>query len=230
MVHEKMSLLKKLIKEKKTEFGIADETVIKPRTIESRYERHKKDPERHKLDPMHQGVESPLIEVERSILEIVIGMGRIRQPMTKPVVLKMMNDAIKGTFHEKVFIEFKRKRTATEINDDAVVGEKWWDGFLKRNKVLLDNKKCVLFGTNRADWTRFETFDDMYKAIYKQMVEAGVAVKLDAPVFTDREGNVVSEDDPQKAKSMVSLASKSVLSEYWCYEKSEHRFGKLRVS
>jgi hypothetical protein len=32
------------------------------------------------------------------------------------------------------------------------------------------------------------------------------------------------------AKSMVSLASKSVLSEYWCYEKSEHRFGKLRVS
>jgi len=29
---------------------------------------------------------------------------------------------------------------------------------------------------------------------------------------------------------MVTLPSKFVLSEYWCYEKSEHRFGKLRVS
>jgi hypothetical protein len=39
-----------------------------------------------------------------------------------------------------------------------------------------------------------------------------------------------SDDNRALAKSMVSLASKSVLSEYWCYEKSEHRFGKLRVS
>jgi hypothetical protein len=32
------------------------------------------------------------------------------------------------------------------------------------------------------------------------------------------------------AKCMVSLSSKFVLSEYWCYEKVEHSFGKLRVA
>jgi len=39
----------------------------------------------------------------------------------------------------------------------------------------------------------------------------------------------VIQNGPTAAKSMVSLASKSVLSEYWSSGSGEHTSGKLRV-
>jgi len=35
----------------------------------------------------------------------------------------------------------------------------------------------------------------MYDIIYDELVDAGVAIKLDSPVFTDRDGNEVNKDE-----------------------------------
>ena len=40
--------------------------------------------------------------------------------------------------------------------------------------------------------------EQMYDEIYDQMVEAKVAVYLEEPVYYDKEGNEVSDDDDNK--------------------------------
>jgi len=191
--------LRNLILRKRTEYKVKDDIEIKERTIYSRVSRHMKNPEKHKLESMHPGAPSPLQQVEAQIIEIILGMQKIRQPMTKPEVIKLMNDAIKGTPLQEEFAEYKKKRVHSTVDDDEVeVGNGWWSHFLARNKTLLASTKCERFAINRADWTRYETFEDMYNAIYAEMVDAGVAEKLERPIFTDRDGNEVPEDDPAR--------------------------------
>lgn len=192
--------LKNLIESKKVEYGIEGEVGINPKTIMRRYQRHAKDPERHQLESMHPGTSSPLHGVERIILQIIFGMQQVRQPMYKDEVITLMNEVIKGTRHEEEFREFKEKRLASGAVDDSglLVGERWWQGFLQRHKAELESKKCERFASDRADWTRMETFIDMYNSIYAEMADAGVAVKLDTPIFTDRNGKEVPEDSPDK--------------------------------
>lgn len=192
--------LKKLIERKKEEYGIDGEVEINSRTIMKRYQRHAKDPERHQLESVHPGTSSPLHDVEKVILQIIFGMQQVRQPMYKEEVIALMNEVIKGTHHEEEFREFKEKRLSSGAVDNSglLVGERWWQGFLQRHKAELESKKCVRFASDRADWTRMETFIDMYNSIYAEMADAGVAVKLDTPIFTDRNGKEVPEDSPDK--------------------------------
>jgi hypothetical protein len=189
------NFLQNLIMRKQSEHKVTDE--IKPKTIYSRVSRHVKNPEMHKLETMHPGTSSPLADVEANIVEIILGMQQIRQPLTKLEVIKLMNDAIKGTALEEDFAKFKKKRTHSD-DDEVVVGNGWWSHFLKRHESQLSSKRGERFAVDRSDWTRYETFEDMYNAVYAAMVDAGVAEKLERPIFTDRDGNEVSEDDPTR--------------------------------
>eukprot|EP00985_Skeletonema_marinoi_P032003 scaffold37996_cov205-Skeletonema_marinoi.AAC.1 len=189
------NFLQNLIMRKQSEYKVTDE--IKAKTIYSRVSRHMKNPEMHKLESMHPGTSSPLADVEANIVEIILGMQQIRQPLTKLEVIKLMNDAIKGTALEEDFAKFKKKRTHSD-DDDVVVGNGWWSHFLKRHTSQLSSKRGERFAVDRSDWTRYETFEDMYNAVYAAMADAGVAEKLERPIFTDRDGNEVSEDDPTR--------------------------------
>ena len=111
-----ISFLQDLIRKKKSEFNVAAD--IPHKTIFSRVLRNKSDPDKHKLNSMHPGTSSPLAAVEKTIVDIIIGMAQIRQPMTKTEVIKMMNDAIKGTPLQEEFAKFKNKRVASGEGDD----------------------------------------------------------------------------------------------------------------
>ena len=62
-------------------------------------------------------------------------------------------------------------------------------------------KRGERFASSRCDWTTHENIANAYDAIYYEMVEAGVAIKLDVPVYSDREGNPCEEHE----KLMVLL-------------------------
>jgi len=49
------------------------------------------------------------------------------------------------------------------------------------NRHCLVSKRGARFDCNRADWTKLSYLTQMYEKIYDQMLEAGVAVKLDFP-------------------------------------------------
>ena len=56
-------------------------------------------------------------------------------------------------------------------------------------------KRGERFASSRCDWTTHENIANAYDAIYYEMVEAGVAIKLDVPVYSDREGNPCEEHE-----------------------------------
>lgn len=134
----KIGILRKIIAEKKTEFNITKD--ISENTIQSRAKRHMKDPATHKLESNHPGITSPLAVVELAVLESILQRQKSRQPMTKTEVIKMMNDAIKGTCHEDEFRRVKSERVADALDVD-VVGEGWYTNFRKRHKTVLAKHK-----------------------------------------------------------------------------------------
>ena len=66
-------------------------------------------------------------------------------------------------------------------------------GFKKRHRNRIVTKRGEKFACNRSDWTKMKNIRQMYDVIYDEMVDAGVAVKLDKPIYTDRKGNEVEE-------------------------------------
>ena len=54
-------------------------------------------------------------------------------------------------------------------------------------------KRGEKFALNRSDWTTLPNIKQMYEVIYDEMVDAGVAIELQTPIFTDIDGNPVDE-------------------------------------
>ena len=54
-------------------------------------------------------------------------------------------------------------------------------------------KRGEKFTLNRSEWTTLPNIKQMYEVIYDEMVDAGVAIALQTPIFTDIDGNPVDE-------------------------------------
>ena len=96
----KKGFLKRLIDEKKKEFGI--NISISSRNIRNRTHRG--------LQTAHHGAKSPLEEVEVALVEICIQMGKIRQPLSCTEAITLMNDMIENTNTKQKLIEFQQSR------------------------------------------------------------------------------------------------------------------------
>ena len=66
---------------------------------------------------------------------------------------------------------------------------------MSRNGHRLTAKKGVKYDSKRADWCTYRTFKEMYDDLYEQMVETGIAVKLDQAVLRNKEGQIVDNTD-----------------------------------
>ena len=67
---------------------------------------------------------------------------------------------------------------------------------MKRFRAHISTGKGRKFSRNRGEWCTYDNFLMMYKCMYDEMVKAGIAEKLDIPVYMDADGNVV---DVEKA-------------------------------
>jgi hypothetical protein len=92
--------LKRLIDEKKKEFGI--NISISSRTIKNRIQRGSLT--------THHGAKSLLEEVEVALVEKCIQMRKIRQPLSCTEANALMNDMIKNTNTKQKLIEFQQSR------------------------------------------------------------------------------------------------------------------------
>jgi len=137
--------LKRLIDEKKKEFGI--NISISSRTIKNRIQRGS-------LTTPH-GAKSPLLEeVEVALVEICIQMGKIRQPLSCTEAIALMNDMIKNTNTKQKLIEFQQtRRLSTYGFEKGKVTSGWWRGFLRQNEDTLVTKRGENFALNGHDWT-----------------------------------------------------------------------------
>lgn len=76
--------------------------------------------------------------------------------------------------------------------EGAIVGEKWFAGFMSRWEGEVVSGKCLVQCNNRKSWCIPEHFQNMYSAVYKSMVKCGVAIELDDhEAMFDKEGEEV---------------------------------------
>ena len=102
-------------------------------------------------------------------------MVEICQCLTPAEVVHLINLLIKGAQVQRDLIAFK---WSFSHDDSGKVGCGYWSAFKKRNKHKIRLKKGKKFELNRANWSTYRNFNQMYEQIHEQLEDAGLAVKL----------------------------------------------------
>ena len=138
-----------------------------------------------------RGHDSPLLPLEPTIVKIIIQMSRIRQCVTPSQGLKLVNSMILGTPVQDNLVRFKERMCS---NSDGTVGTSYWRGFMQRNGHKLVSKRGQKYELDRAAWSTYHNFGQMYDQVGEEMIDAKVARKIDQ-TWMDIAGNVVHEKD-----------------------------------
>jgi hypothetical protein len=105
----------------------------------------------------------------------------------------------------KKVIEFKKKRGWKELDEQGnkkqPLGKKWYKGFFKRNSHLLERKVGQKFAKDRSEWSIYRNFEQMYDEVYDAMEKAGVAKKLEEPMWLDKEGKESNQENAHGRKA-----------------------------
>ena len=77
---------------------------------------------------------------------------------------------------------FKHKHCGvTEKNEKAMIGKRYWSGFMKRNGHRLNIVRPQQFGLDRTNWCKYAAFYDMYDSTEMALIEAKVMKILEEP-------------------------------------------------
>ena len=177
--------LASIIASVKRKRSLPDDVRILPDTIRRRVRRKS-------TFVTHRGPASPLAAIELTVVKIIIQMARIRQSLTQAKGLALVNSLINGTDLQKELIKWKSNNTTNSVGS---VGSKYWKNFMTRHNNKIRSKRGKKYSLDRSNWTTWSNFDDMYRHNYHEMEIAGVAKRLDEPVWKDRQGRIVDESD-----------------------------------
>ena len=137
--------------------------------------------------------------IEEYLVSILNQMAKMRQPLCISEGLALANSLVVGTKWEKEIIEFKTKRGWSQFDDEGnkkeLLGKKWYQRFWKRNSHIIERKATQKFAKDRSEWSVYRNFAQMYDEVYEAMVDAGVAKKLEEPMWVDMEGNATDEEN-----------------------------------
>ena len=159
-----------------------------------------------KGNPKGGNVESPMSEVEDTLVSLCIHLNRMNHSIGKVTFLKLANDAIHGKPIEKKVIEFKKKYCGTVNEDHANLGIRYFKNFMKSHGDKINQTKVCKKDLKRAEWATFFNIQKMYDLLYEEMVLSGVATKLETDVVTyDHEGQLLLfGDDDDKIYGLPS--------------------------
>ena len=150
------------------------------------------------------GLYSPLIEMEPAVVNIIIQMARIRVCLRPSDGVRLINSMLNSTGLQKKLMEWKRKYSHHGTNI-SIVGQGYWKSFMHRNKHLIVSSKGQKYELNRANWTTYQNFSQMYEVIEQEMITAGVAVMLPEPVWMNAKGEHVEEGDAFGCKVTLDI-------------------------
>ena len=184
-----------------TKRNLTKTQVITPSMLRSRYSRESI------ITNGRPGPESPLIEIEPILVEMLIRLCRIGQPLSVGSCKSFINSVINGSTIQQELIEWKKKCSHTCGNNDidGLIGDGYWTGFLSRNEHKIQTKKGEKYELNRALWTTYTNMHHMYKLTQQEMVEeAGVAIRSE-PKWYDANGNECDEENATGCKAVIEI-------------------------
>ena len=185
----KKGRLQEIIKEVREQNNIPEDITINVATIQQRCRRKR-------TQVYCSGPPPPLGPIEDRLIATMLLLCRIRQPVTPSQAISLANSMIKDTPVQQQLIEFKRKsKSQQDPKLWGTVGQKFWYNLKRRYYTVIDSKKGQKFELDRSSWTTYHNFDQMYVEVAKEMIEAGVAKIFPTPVWMDRDGNIVEEEN-----------------------------------
>ena len=122
-----------------------------------------------KGNPKGGNVESPMSEVEDTLVSLCIHLNRMNHSIGKVTFLKLANDAIHGKPIEKKVIEFKKKYCGTVNEDHANLGIRYFKNFMKRHGDKINQTKVCKKDLKRAEWATFFNIQKMYELVYEEI-------------------------------------------------------------
>ena len=87
----------------------------------------------------------------------------------------------------------------------GTVSAGYWRGFKSRNKDKIVSKKGQKYELDRASWSTYSNFNQMYEGVGDEFIDAGVAVKRDSPAWMNRQGDIVEEEEAFRCKVTIDI-------------------------
>ena len=140
------------------------------------------------------GNDSPLLPIENEIVELLSCMNKLKRSLTASDGLQLINELIDNTPIQQRLREWKIKKQIyyKDEYDLGRVGLTYWRSFLKRNNYQMRTKSGKKYAVDRANWSSYLNFRDMYLHIKDVLLnDSKIAVKLPVPIWVDRDGNEV---------------------------------------
>jgi hypothetical protein len=89
------------------------------------------------------------------------------------------------------------------LDTDPHLGYGWWRRITKRYEEVLFTKKGERFAKNWSDWSTKSNIKQMYNQINLNMIDAGIARKLESEVWMNYSGKSIENPDGQVNKKHV---------------------------
>ena len=177
---------KNILKKVRDDFDLPN-FFMKRSTIISRIRRG--NPSKNQMGPV-----SPMAVVEPLLCDVCIQKSKMGQPMNQTEGLLFANSIIQDSETQRKLIAFQQKLGTKKIHL-GVLSKKYWSSFLKRNNERIESEIGCKQAACRKEWSTYQNFEAICNLIYPQMVESGIAERLETPVWMDGNGNIVGEND-----------------------------------
>jgi hypothetical protein len=80
--------------------------------------------------------EPQLNDIEGLLMEWLVRLSKMNEPLTKSEVMSLCDDLIRGTIFEEKMKEFCKLRHIEAKNSGLLVGTAWYEGFMQRYVIL----------------------------------------------------------------------------------------------
>jgi hypothetical protein len=119
-------------------------------------------------------------DIDSYLVDLIGQLEKIRAPISCRQGQALANSIISGTSKDTRLIAWKEKHCNSFPNSskEPLLGKGYWSEFMKQNSHHVTAKSGIKFDSKRADWCTYQNFDMMYREVYKEMVEGGIASKL----------------------------------------------------
>ena len=171
---------------------------LKPNTIKEGTVRSRRI--RGNVTGKRSSTTTPMEGLEDYILFYVVELARIGSPCKREQVLRLANAIIEANPDDKKKVikwkEIHVKNWKYKGEGHPVIERGWYTAFMKRHKKDISRARGMTpQDAKRQTWITYENFVNMYDCVYRRLVEAGLAVRLDADKYFDVNGEECDESE-----------------------------------
>jgi hypothetical protein len=147
---------------------------------------------------------SPMALIEPMLAEFCRHLNRMAKSIGPTEFLALAHDIVVDTPTSERTKSFQ-KIICGVSNKSQQLGKKYFYNFMKRHKNIVHTTKVHKQCVSRLEWATFLNIEKMYDLVYNEMVCCGVATKLNAPVYFNKNNEIVNSDDDSKVGTLSDV-------------------------